>query len=498
MSSIKKLSLLVGLLLFSIVFAGCKKELSDENEILSFDIPNITCIVFTEGSEIFVSVYRNINISKLQPIIEVSPKAKVYPPSGTIMDFTYPVTYQVTAENGNIATYRVTVSNILSNQSDIQVFRLVGTEQIFERIRDSIFIYVPYETDITNIQTHIVVSDSVTVFPTSGTPMDFTTPQTYTTTSTDETKRNYIVTVKKSPWRKVGNAPFTRRDEIECLVFKDKLWVLAGWTGPTLHSGEVWNTSDGMTWEKIIDNAPWRAENTVRFVVFKDKLWSINGGVSCTEVWSSDDGANWTKELDTVPWGRRHNPYVAIFNDKIWLMGGHYLWESKLTSTVVFNDIWSSEDGINWILEREHAKWSARGLFYGQSVILNNNLFLYGGGIYTHDLWQTYNDVWVTSNGTAWNRVIPSAEWTRGGFASIAAHNNKLWILLGGDASLTGDVSYIRLSNEVWFSEDNGKSWQQLKHSFFPIRHASGFISFKDKLYIIAGYFHNDIWVLEE
>jgi hypothetical protein len=113
-------------------------------------------------------------------------------------------------------------------------------------------------------------------------------------------------------------------------------------------------------------------------------------------------------------------------------------------------------------------------------------------------MWHTYNDVWVTSNGSDWNRVIPSSEWTRGGFASIAAHNNKLWILAAGDAKLTGDVLYARLSNEVWFSENGGQIWKQLKHSFFPPRHASGFISFKGKLWIIAGLNCNDILVLEE
>jgi hypothetical protein len=505
--------LLFVLLLLSIVFIGCKKEfiigkiLDNENEILSFDLPNITCNVFFDGSNIYVSVYRNINISKLQPIIEISSKAKIYPPSGTIMDFTYPVTYQVIAENGNISTYKVTVSNTLSNQSDIQVFRLVGTEQIFERIRDSIFIYVPYETDITNIQTYIATLDSITVSPASGTSMNFTTPQTYTTTSTDGTSRKYPVTVKKSPWRKVGNGVFRAMDGVGLVEFKGKMWLVGGWHGipsgltiygyPYAESNEVWNTSDGINWTLISEDgkAPWTGRHCGGVVVYKDSIWVISGD-GYPDVWKTNDGKNWELVDSNAPWGRRYGPYVTVFNNKLWLIGGVDWWNNngdwvREQGTKAFNDVWSSTDGKNWVRELEFAPFAQRGMIQG-SVIWNNELYIIGGG--SRAGWPPYsvfNDIWKTKNGKNWTRITHNAEWSPRLHHTIIVYDNKLWIV-------SGTTNSANLNNDVWYSENGGVNWHQLKHSFFPITHATSLCVFQDKLWMVSGYHHNQIWVLED
>jgi len=495
------------LAVFSVIFLiGCKKEiiLSSENELLSFEIPNITNNVFIDGSNVYVSVYRNIDIRKLRPMITVSKGAVVYPPSGAITDFTYPVTYQVLAENGNIATYKVTVSNILSNQSDIQVFRLVGTDQIFERVRDSIFIYVPYETDITNIQTYIVVSDSVTVSPTSGTSMDFTTPQTYTTTSTDGTKRNYLVTVKKSPWKYVGNGAFTKRDGAGLVEFKGKMWLVGGWVGSSQGTGniyaetnEVWNTSNGKDWVCVSKegDAPWVGRHSGGVVVYKDSIWVISGD-GYPDVWKSGDGKKWELVDSNAPWGKRYGPYVTVFNDKLWLIGGVDWWDNngewvREQGTKAFNDVWSSTDGKNWVRELEFAPFAQRGMIHG-SVIWNNELYIIGGG--TRAGWPPYsvfNDIWKTKNGKNWTRITHNAEWSPRLHHTIIVYDAKLWIV-------SGTTNSANLNNDVWYSENGGGSWKQLKHSFFPITHATSLCVFQDKLWMVSGYHHNQIWVLED
>ena len=491
------------LTVFSVIFLiGCKKEiiLSSENEILSFEIPNITNDVFVEGSNIYVSVYRNIDIRKLRPMIKVSKGARIYPPSGAITDFTYPVTYQVIAENGNIATYKVMVSNTLSNQSDIRLFRLVGTDQIFERVRDSIFIYVPYETDITNIQTYIVVTDSVTISPESGTPMNFTTPQTYTTTSTDGTKRNYLVMVRKSPWKKVRSLPYSGGDGSGVVEFKGKIWVIGGWNYATYHS-QVWNSSDGVNWTRLPD-APWQPRHCAGFVVYKDAIWVISGR-GYPDVWKSGDGINWTLVTDTAPWGRRYLPYVAVFKNKLWLMGGiswydengnEVLWGEGVQS---FNDVWSSEDGENWTLETRAAPWSPRGLIHGYAV-LNDELYIVGGGTKgalqatggLNVTFSEYNDVWKTSDGRNWHRVLQHAPWHTRVHHSLLSYNGYIVVLSGS----AGDN--WNFTNDVWISSD-GRNWKEIKYSFWQKSHATMLGGFDGKLWLLGGFYITDIWSLD-
>jgi hypothetical protein len=278
---------------------------SGDNAFVSFSIPNQTCDVSIVGSNVTVAVYKHVDISQLSANVVISDLATVNPPSGSTIDFTIPVTYTITAWDGSEATYTVTVNKNLSRRNDIEQFQLVGTEQIFEREGDDLFIYVPYETDVTSIATEITISVRATISPASGIPMDFTNPQIYTVTSSDGTSKNYSVVVKKSPWKKVATLPFSR-DEIGCLVFKEKLWILSGWIpGQYLHSGEVWNSSDGINWQQVVSNAPWQTDNAIRFTVFKDNIYALNGGLSRKEIWRSGDGIYWEKVVDNVPFGVR-------------------------------------------------------------------------------------------------------------------------------------------------------------------------------------------------
>ena len=471
------------------------KNLSSEKEILSFTVPNRTNNVTFNGNNIDVEVYAFVDVSSLAPILTCSPRATVLPRSGETVNFSNPVNYKVTAQDGSIATYTVTVTKSLSRRNEIEKFELIGTEQIFEREDDYIYIYVPYETDITNIKTDIVVSDMATVSPASGTYRNFTNPQIYTVTASDGASKNYLVTVKRSSWRNViknGEAPFAARDQLELLVYKDKLWLLGGWLGGQLHSNEVWNTEDGKNWNSVTANANWGTRNVSKFIVFKNKLWVI-GGYSDHDmgIYNSDDGVNWIKQLDLVPWEKRYESILVEFKGKLWLMGGI----KDTYAPVGFNDIWSSEDGINWIREIQYASWQERGAIHG-SVVLNGALYIIGGGIIgeqsstNYELLTEYNDVWKTTDGINWQRILRNAPWPPRLYHSIVAYNGVMYVIAGSVGK------GATLSNEVWKSTD-GISWEQVKHSFWSPRHATSVIGYKGKLWMACGFFVNDVWCME-
>jgi len=485
---------------------GNKKEYTvkvrrnSDNALISFSIPNQTCDVHIEGSKVTVDVYRFIDITKLTPIVVVSQGAAVDPPSGSTVDFTEAVTYTVTAMDGSVAKYTVTVNKNLSRRNDIEKFELIGTEQIFEREGDDLFIYVPYETDVTNIETYIVVSDMAAVSPASGTFVDFTNPQIYTVTASDGTSKNYLVTVKRSPWRKVGNGPFSPRDEHTVLVYDGKMWLLGGWIGGETHVTEVWNSSDGTNWNLVTDDAPWKNKKSTNFVVFKEKIYALGGVGEDLGVYSSVDGLNWYKIIDEVPWGKRYHPYIAVFKDKIWVIGGLEIGftQPRPYGVEVYSDVWSSDDGVSWTMEKPYLQFPARGLVHGYAV-LEDELYIYSGGSKgtvilseTLETLSEYNDVWKTSDGLNWVRITNTPGWPPRTHSSITVYQKKLYLLAGSIRSQAQD----NLSNEVWKSTD-GSNWEQVRHSFFSPRHAASAVEFKGKLFLVAGFLLNDIWVLE-
>lgn len=108
-NNIFKTLFLVLLSLF--LFTRCNKD-SDQKEILSFKFDEIGVVgTINQGTRTILAVvpYGN-DVTSLVPTIEISDKATVFPASGVPNNFTNPVVYTVTAEDGSKATYTVTVT----------------------------------------------------------------------------------------------------------------------------------------------------------------------------------------------------------------------------------------------------------------------------------------------------------------------------------------------------------------------------------------------------
>jgi len=171
-----------------------------------------------------------------------------------------------------------------------------------------------------------------------------------------------------------------------------------------------------------------------------------------------------------------------------WNKDGNYVREQ---GTKAFNDVWSSVDGENWELELEFAPFAQRGMIQGYTV-LNDELYIIGGG--SRAIWPPYsvfNDVWKTKDGKNWVRVTHNAPWSPRLHHSVVTYDNKLWVIAG--TSNTED-----LMNDVWYSENGGTAWKQQKYAFFGKTHAASFSVFKGRLWMVTGYLHNEIWVLED
>jgi hypothetical protein len=69
--------------------------------------------------------------------------------------------------------------------------------------------------------------------------------------------------------------------------------------------------------------------------------------------------------------------------------------------------------------------------------VFDNKVWLLGGRSTSRT-----NDVWYSSNGSAWTQATPSAGWTaRNSHASIV-FDNKIWVIGGYDNQFCNDVWY--------------------------------------------------------
>lgn len=165
--------------------------------------PNVIANIDEESKTIEVTMPYNSDWTKLTPSIKVSRNASISPESDIEQDFTKPIEYIVTAEDGTKSVYKVKLAEGLSNEKSILSFsfdsldpKVVG---IIDEETKTITVDVPFKTKISSIAPTITISDKATLSPTTDIARDFRNPIQYSVTSADGSYVKYTVKVNILP-----------------------------------------------------------------------------------------------------------------------------------------------------------------------------------------------------------------------------------------------------------------------------------------------------------
>ncbi len=284
-------------------------------------------------------------------------------------------------------------------------------------------------------------------------------------------------------WKKVlSKGPFHIRDSGGELVFKDRMWLFGGYF-PEL-SADVWSSEDGVNWEEHPAIPTKAGINIPVQYVYKDKMWIVsNEG----ELFSSADGNQWELVNAKPAWGKRYAAGGVVFKGKMWLFGGHQ-------DRTLKNDIWFSEDGVNWKKSPTNAQWSPRQLF-GNVVVKDDKIWIIGGGVIDYFPFKAYRDVWVSSDGINWKEVTDDAPWPGRIWSNCVVYNNRIF-LLGGFRS----QPVWENRGDVWYSKD-GKEWTELKTDLsWDARHEHSSYVYRNNIWVVGGNkwpLLNDVWSID-
>jgi N-acetylneuraminic acid mutarotase len=251
----------------------------------------------------------------------------------------------------------------------------------------------------------------------------------------------------------------------------------------------------GALWTRALTGVTWPSRDSHAALVFRDKLWVLGGWGTgpLNDVWSSEDAVDWHLVTAGAPWPARKAMAAVVFQDRLWILGG------ATGGAEQANDVWSSPDGAAWTKVTDAAPWSRR--HNHAAVVFKGKIWLLGG-------WggQDLNDVWSSPDGAHWSRVTAAAPWSGRNGHSATVFDGRLWVLGGwGKREKGGDGNL----NDVWSSAD-GARWKKSagRIPWAPRNHQSAVV-YGDKLWVLGGWGEtgqagaqegnlNDVWATSD
>jgi len=290
------------------------------------------------------------------------------------------------------------------------------------------------------------------------------------------------------------SAEFDLRMDHRMVVFKDKVWLVAGIKSNNegkVYYNDVWCSADGVTFLQEQYNSSFSHRSGHDVVVFEDKLVVVAGfSVTQTDlgpvtsnvndVWASEDGVTWTNLVQEAAFPSRNGHQVVVSDNKMWMFAG-------FDESTYYKDIWTSTDGINWVRQSNDASFSYRA---GHQVVMFNSMFWLIGGVYdSGDTRTYYNDVWNSSDGINWTKVGEFSDDSKERyFHQVVVYDNKMWIIgaTNYDLDTKAGATYY---NDV-YSSDDGFTWTEVTEfsaSKFSARGRHQVVVFKDAFWLYGG-----------
>ncbi len=342
----------------------------------------------------------------------------------------------------------------------------------------------------------------------------------------------------------VKNAEWSNRYGHAAVAYENKIWLFGGYNPGVIQGDtyceDVWSSSDGISWELVLEKAPWLGRRGHRVSVFNDgggEAMFLIGGFTVNEetgyreyandVWKTTNGKDWEQiKPRTYPgfdstddWFPRFNHVQVVANhggtDYIYVIGGASMLEDHAAQYAMkyFNDVWRSTDGRVWE-KLDNNDFGIRSEA-GATVDPSTGRIYMQGGIHgvifeetdsvNHPL-DDWHWLWSSTDGVNWVSENDTAVFDQGMFSRSDHHliyyQNSLWGLSGKTNSnvhyhLTKDDQY-----SIWSRSSNGMLEVDSYGIDIDPRHAYATAILNNKIFIMGGFTgshgqSNDVWTGE-
>ena len=253
--------------------------------------------------------------------------------------------------------------------------------------------------------------------------------------------------------QQTASANYSARVFSDSFYFNGALYVYGGtsktYTGAVAND-ECWKSTDnGVTWTELTSSATGTPRYRSASFVFNNKMWIVGGvnagGTYLGDVWNSTDGITWTEVAATTAFQNRASPacisHGEVFNGKMWIISG------QQQSIGPVNDAWYSSNGVDWYAATRNAQFP--GFSGGSGTVwtdpnTSTTYLVVGGGATTG---PDINYVWFSTDGITWTER--GQIWIAGiQHPILFTYNNKIWCL-GGSRPGMDIPAYPQIESSV-------------------------------------------------
>lgn len=144
------------------------------------------------------------------------------------------------------------------------------------------------------------------------------------------------------------HAPWAARAYHGAVALNDRMYVFGGgnYVPGYVAYNDVWSSPDGINWTEETKQAPWSPRMWFSADVYRDRMWVLGGwsnkpSKNWNDVWYSANGKAWTELKTETIWAPRHEQSAYVFQDKLWITAGN--------TPPLVNDVWQLHLPPDWM-----------------------------------------------------------------------------------------------------------------------------------------------------
>ena len=161
---------------------------------------------------------------------------------------------------------------------------------------------------------------------------------------------------------------------------------------------------------------------------------------------------------------------ALTFRNKMWLLGGWNPRDMTHFPRMCNNEVWSSENGCDWVLEKPNTFHSFGRTFKRLSdwagrhcsgyVVYKDKMWIVGGDA---NQGHYHNDVWNSDDGRVWHYVNNGkpVPWRPRCHHHTVVFNDRI-LVMGGQTSPQFAEAEEKFYNDVWSTSD-GINWEKIE-----------------------------------